>query len=67
MLKTRIVCLEGPYPFQLKCFNEQARVIKLYAHKIYCKLKLYESNEKLYLSSNIIIQSNFISFNSYKN
>ena len=51
-------------------------VIKLYGHKIYCKLKVYESRyklrakistEKLFISSfNSIIQFNFTSFNSEK-
>ena len=77
MLKTNIVCSEGPYPFQLYCFNEHTRVIKLYGHNIYRKLKVYESRykhrgkistEKLFISSfNSIIYFNFISFNSYKN
>ena len=32
----------------LQCFNYSAtqRVIKLYGHKIYCKLKVYESQYK---------------------
>ena len=63
----------------LQCFNYSAtqRVIKLYGHKIYCKLKVYESQykyrakiptEKIFISSyNSVIQFNFISFNSYKN
>ena len=46
MLKTSIVCSEGPYPFQLKCFNEHMRAIKPYGHKIYFKLKVYESGYK---------------------
>ena len=38
MLKTNIVCSEGPYQFQLLCFNENTRVIKLYGRKIYWRL-----------------------------
>ena len=45
MLKTSIVCSEGPYLVQLSCFNEHTRV-KLYGHKIYCNLKVYESQYK---------------------
>ena len=46
MLKTSILCSEGSYPFQLQCFNKHTRVIKLVGHKIYCKLKVYESQYK---------------------
>ena len=77
MLKTSTVCSEGSYSFQLLCFNKYTWVIKLYGHKIYCKLKIYESRhkhrakiftEELFISSfNSIILFNFISFNSYKN
>ena len=44
MLKTSKVCSEGT--FHLQCFNEHTRVLKLYGHKIYCKLKVYESRYK---------------------
>ena len=77
MLKTSIVCSEGPHPFQLQCFNEHTRVIKLYGQKIYCKLKVHESRykhranistEKLFISSfSSITKFDSISFNSYKN
>ena len=43
LLRETLVCLEGPYPFQLQCFNEHKSVIKVYGHKIYCKLKVNES------------------------
>ena len=42
MLKTSIACSERPYLFKL-CFNEHTTVMKLFGHKIYCKLKVYES------------------------
>ena len=44
--KTSIVGSEGPYPFQLKTLTEHTRDIKLYGHKIYCELKVYESQYK---------------------
>ena len=60
MLKTSS---EGPYLFQLKWFNEHMRVIKLYGHKVYCKLKVYESRYKhrAKISTKKLFISNFSS------
>ena len=61
MLKTGTVCPEGLYSFQLKCFSEHSRVILW--HKIYCKLKVFESryNDQAKISTeNYLLQASVV-------
>ena len=60
MVKTSIVCSEGSYSFHLQWFNEHNRVITLYGHKIYCKLKVmnhYINTEQKCLPEKLSISS----------
>ena len=64
MLKASIVCYEGPYPFQLKYFNEHRRVTKLYGGKIYCRLLAFMNHNintgGKYLPKNYLFQASVV-------
>ena len=65
MRKTSTVSAEVPYPFQLFGYlvSMNTQVVKLYDHKIHCKLKVYEpqykprakiSAKKLFISNSMV-------------